>query len=196
VTLSIPWVSDIDFAGNWKKLTDQIARIDTVLYFNAKETAQYKQSLTGINHTIDGLKIAVALGATVSAQLLKIDLSFVKIDEKGISVRGKDKLKWSDVTGMKAKDAADKAQRERERIDREIGEARGVATHADREVEKLKDRLRVIGSETEAARNSRTGLRSNHRGAQATDPRVGPVAKDVVKLQEAVDALASSLGRI
>lgn len=63
-------------------------------------------------------------------------------------------------------------------------------------VREIERSLRAVRTTVEEARNDRTGLRRNHAGANAKDPRIGPVAKDVVKLQNAVDKLVQSLAAI
>ncbi|MFI9588051.1 hypothetical protein ACIHCQ_41140 [Streptomyces sp. NPDC052236] len=67
--------------------------IDQNLYFTHAETKDIKKSLTGINHTLDGLKLGLALVAA-TAQIIKVDLSVWKIDEKGISIGGIQTRTW------------------------------------------------------------------------------------------------------
>lgn len=60
-------------------------------------------------------------------------------------------------------------------------------------VAEIEGKLVRVGTAVSTARTSTAGLPSNHAGASASNPSIRPVARDVVKLQEAVDALVAEL---
>ncbi|MDX2708475.1 hypothetical protein PV350_37340 [Streptomyces sp. PA03-6a] len=165
--------------------------VDKDLYFVRKETEGIKKALTGISLTttgishsmtgikgdVEGLKAAVAVVAA-TAQLFKVDYSFVKIDEKGLSVRGVQKITFGNV---KAAEQAKDEKKQRELDDRlrrmflaksehqAISSAQAAADRANRDVRDLRTRLRGIGQGADlgargAKREEFNKLRSSVQG--------------------------------
>ncbi|MEU6087373.1 hypothetical protein ABZ865_11295 [Streptomyces sp. NPDC047085] len=128
-----------------------------------KEVKRLSDAVPGLKADIDGLKVAVS-AATLSAQLFKFDWSVVKLDEKGITVNGLQKVKWSwiEKDEEKKKEKAKKEKEEDEEKlkrnladlflakskDADIGEAQETANKASREIRELKTALRKVGQET------------------------------------------------
>ncbi|MEU6348873.1 hypothetical protein ABZ896_06055 [Streptomyces sp. NPDC047072] len=130
-----------------------------------KEVKRFSDAVPGLKADIDGLKVALS-AVTVSAQILKVDMSLWKIDEKGITFRGNQKVTWSWVKSVedekKAKTEEKLMLKLRETFlekgkNTEIEKAQRTANHAAREVRVLKDTLRSAGKDArfEPTKNKR-----------------------------------------
>lgn len=187
-------------------------------FYDPKDINQLKTSITGFSHSItaakvdiDGLKVGLAAVAA-TAQLIKFDMSLIKIDEKGITVRGIEKHSWSWIT-------ADKQEKDKKKADeleakltkREEAQAKEfdgkLGKKLDGPVDRLFGRLdgrysrtpdidRKFRNVNGDVRKLRDDLR---RAAVATkgelDTEKAKTAKgNVDRLERAVRALTTSLG--
>ncbi|MGW0830790.1 hypothetical protein [Streptomyces prunicolor] len=120
-----------------------------------KEVKRFSDAVPGLKADIDGLKVALSAVA-MSAQILKVDMSLWKIDEKGITFRGNQKMTWSWVKSVedeKKKKSEEKLWKELRAAfldkgkDEEIETAQETAEKAARDVHKLRESIKAAGKE-------------------------------------------------
>ncbi|MFE4334265.1 hypothetical protein ACFRQM_34095 [Streptomyces sp. NPDC056831] len=133
---------------------------DKDLYFTSKEFTAVKKSLTAFSHSmtavkadIEGIKAAVSIVAA-TAQFLKVDYSLWKLDEKGITFRGVQKVTWKNVQDAEKTKATAKQKEMDERLKtmflargagKGIKEAKKAADKANKGVQELRNKLRSAG---------------------------------------------------
>ncbi|MFF5130767.1 hypothetical protein ACFY41_28050 [Streptomyces syringium] len=102
------------------------------LYFSKADGDQVKTKINGLSIGIDHLKLAVGLLAT-GATAVKLDFTGIKVDEKGVTVLGRQRVTWPHARDDKAKaDASEKL----------IGKVLGKFDNQVREVETLRTAVR------------------------------------------------------
>ncbi|MFI6334729.1 hypothetical protein [Streptomyces sp. NPDC050535] len=166
--------------------------VDKDLYFVRKETEGIKKSLTGFSHSmtgvkvdVEGLKFAVSLVAA-TAQFLKVDYSLWKIDEKGVTFRGVQKVTWKNV-----KDAEDEKSKEKEKkLDDRL---KGMFLEKSKN-EEIKNARETADKASREIRELRTTLRSAGEGAALKSG--GRVQKELGKVRTSVQSLSQALAGI
>lgn len=118
-----------------------------------KEVKRFSDAVPGLKADLDGLKLAVSVAA-VSAQILKIDYSLWKVDEKGVTFRGTQKVTWSRIAEADKEKARRKQVELEERLhslflekshESDIKAAQGSAEKANRDIRELRTSLRTMG---------------------------------------------------
>ncbi|MGQ4435506.1 MULTISPECIES: hypothetical protein [unclassified Streptomyces] len=207
-----------------EKLPGQISafrsRIDTLDATAAKLSEKVKW-LRWVALGAAGTAALSTVGLTaikIDMQLLKIDLTlWKKLDEKNVKWVGKlqnnvGKLRDSifrerAATRRQQEDVERQAKEAKEQLERQAKEAeekiqqtiKGLPARVgenEKAIDKIKAALSTARDKAQAARDDRTGLSSRHKGVDAQQPKVGPVAKDVQNLRKAVDELVASLAGI
>jgi hypothetical protein len=150
-------------------------------YMNTKTLAQmHSVSITGLKEDVDFLKFAFAglsAGLTVASlglQVLKVDYSLFKIDEKGFSFRGRT---------LAAFDRADVEKM----LDNELAKKQKVVIDL---VNKIETRGKRLERKQEALNQDRTKTRAERREAQKIlNTKIAEHQKLIDRLKKAIPAL-------
>ncbi|WP_159401280.1 hypothetical protein [Streptomyces maremycinicus] len=128
-------------------------------------------------------------------QLLKVDLTLVKEWKLKDVVEGFKIAKANTLALFSAQAKAELAAEKQRKADAKTlkDEFEKTLKKLPERVDRIEDVLKKARDSARDARNNRDGLPKNHKGIDAKEPRIGPVAKDVGKVRDAVDALASAL---
>ncbi|MFI5533757.1 hypothetical protein ACIA8O_35000 [Kitasatospora sp. NPDC051853] len=140
----------------------------STIYFTRKEAANYKQTITGIGHTVNGLKLdltafkadatLLALGLTA----IKADYTFLKVDEKGVYWRGRPLKQWG---ADKDKQSAKNTERAQAALKQKNGEI-------VRRLRLIENKLSAHGStkeQLEAARVKKNASGRAYRTSRSDD---------------------------
>ncbi|OQR60202.1 hypothetical protein B6E66_31645 [Streptomyces maremycinicus] len=128
-------------------------------------------------------------------QLLKVDLTLIKEWKLKDVVEGFKTAKANTLALFSAQAKAELAAEKQRKADAKTlkDEFEKTLKKLPERVDRIEDVLKKARDSARDARNNRDGLPKNHKGIDAKEPRIGPVAKDVGKVRDAVDALASAL---
>jgi chromosome segregation ATPase len=192
-----------------EKLPGEVAALTARTEKLSEKVKELRYMALGLAAAATGLAASATL-IKVDIQLIKVDLTLLKkIDEKN------PKYQWlAEKVTKPVRLLRDSIFRERaeQRRHQELAEQRAkdaakelrlkieglpprVAANEEA-IEKIQHALRAARDTASAARDDRTGLSSRHKGVDAQKPAIGPVAKDVKNLRNAVDELISSLAGI
>ncbi|MGK5631223.1 hypothetical protein [Streptomyces sp. URMC 123] len=163
--------------------------MDKVLYFDPAETALMKKNITGLSHSVEGIKVALA-GVAITAQLVKVDLSLMKIDEKGLTIGGIQKSTWP-----WAKEGSWLWKKVQKDVDAELRKLQQKAEQKRFLEKELPDRLKTldqgvadrkteVGKLTERARKAEGRLDKLEKRPQRTKERMSPSAGQRVDVNQ------------
>ncbi|WP_225847917.1 hypothetical protein [Streptomyces sp. HPF1205] len=212
-------LKSVPSTGDLAKTSADVAELQTSVK-KLKNPAFYKPNRAATGAITTRTVTAIAASATAT---LAVSITLFKIDEKGITILGVTReMPWKKAFDKLQKLVDSPGQKEKRRQEAQLkdkveglgikagkvdGKIRDAKSEVRRQlnqkygpligrVERIETKLREAAAVVDAARKDRTGLTHNHKGARAKEPAISPVAKDVVKLQNAVDKLVESLAGI
>jgi len=199
-------------ASRLDSIETKIASMSEKIKLNREIFIGYAIAGTLIKFDIQAIKIDLTLLKKIDEKnvaLLKrpiaaLQKGFTALTSKGegsVYQKLKDQIFKEQARKRKEEQEEEKRkEREKEEAEKRFQkELRDLPKKVDgntKDIDKILRTLRGAGAGAQAARDDRTGLAHNHKGVDAKQPRVGPVAKDVKNLRSAVDELITSLGSL
>ncbi|WP_200303743.1 hypothetical protein [Streptomyces adelaidensis] len=159
-------------------------------YFTKDEALYTKKMIIGLSHSVTGIKGDIEVikgsltGLAVGVTLLKADFTLVKLDEKGMTVFGRQKYTWPWVDQKKSLE--EKIQRAQEKSLKSDESIQEKLTKLRLKIESLDAKRSQVSQLTAQARNSpdRAGL---ERQAHSLQGDIGMERYEAQKIRKEID---------